>query len=168
MDNSKISVGKLIYLVRGCKVMLDQDLAKLYEVETRVLTRAVRRNIDRFPPDFMFSLLFQEVTSLRSQIGISSLEHGGRRYTPMVFTEQGVAMLSSVLKSKRSVQVNIEIMRAFVHLRELLSTNSSLAHKLNELEKKYDHQFKIVFDAIREIMNPSIVPKKQQIGFGRE
>ena len=160
------TVEKLIYLIRGHKVMLDQDIALLYGVETRILTRAVRRNTDRFPKDFMFELSFQEVTDLRSQIGISNTARGGRRYSTMAFTEQGVAMLSSVLRSKSAVNVNIEIMRAFVRLRELLATNTGLAQKLAALEKRYDHQFKVVFDAIREIMNPALPPKKHQIGFG--
>lgn len=146
--------------------MLDEDLAVLYGVETRILTRAVRRNSDRFPPDFMFQLSDQEVTNLRSQIGISSSSYGGRRYRPLVFTEQGVAMLSTVLRSKQAVHVNIEIMRIFVKLRELISSNHELALKLAELEQRYDHQFKIVFDAIREIMLPKEPAKKRHLGFG--
>jgi hypothetical protein len=165
MSKSTPTVEKLIYLIRGHKVMLDHDIALLYGVETRILTRAVRRNLDRFPKDFMFELSIQEVTDLRSQIGISSSVHGGRRYNTMAFTEQGVAMLSSVLRSKSAVKVNIEIMRAFVSLRELLAANTGPAQKLATLERKYDHQFKVVFDAIREIMNPALPPKKHQIGF---
>lgn len=162
------SVESLIYLVRGFKVMLDEDLATLYGVETRILTRAVRRNLDRFPEDFMFQLTNQEVENLRSQIGISSSTYGGRRYRPLVFTEQGIAMLSTVLRSKQAVQVNIEIMRTFVKLRQFISSNRELARKLAELEQRYDQQFKIVFDAIREIMNPTQPPKKRRIGFGND
>jgi hypothetical protein len=146
--------------------MLDEDLAVLYGVETRILTRAVRRNSDRFPSDFMFQLSDQEVANLRSQIGISSSSYGGRRYRPLVFTEQGVAMLSTALRSKQAVQVNIEIMRTFVKLRELISSNHELALKLADLEQRYDHQFKIVFDAIREIMLPKEPARKRRLGFG--
>jgi hypothetical protein len=167
-DNSLLpmNVENLIYLVRGHKVMLDEDLARLYDVETRILTRAVRRNADRFPADFMFQLLDQEVANLRSQIGISSSSYGGRRYHPLVFTEQGIAMLSTVLRSKKAVRVNIEIMRAFVKLRGFISSNQELARKLAELEQRYDRQFKGVFDAIRELMSPAEPPKKRRIGFG--
>lgn len=169
-DNSLLPfhVENIIYLVRGHKVMLDEDLACLYEVETRILTRAVRRNADRFPPDFMFQLSDQEVANLRSQIGISSSSYGGRRYRPLVFTEQGIAMLSTVLRSKKAVQVNIEIMRMFVKLRGFISSNQDLARKLAELEQRYDLQFKVVFDAIRELMSPTEPPKKRRIGFGRD
>lgn len=160
------NVETLIYLVRGHKVMLDQDLAALYDVETRILTRAVRRNADRFPEDFMFQLSDQEVGSLRSQIGISSYTYGGRRYRPLVFTEQGIAMLSTVLRSKKAVYVNIEIMRTFVKIRAFISSNRDLAQKLAELEQRYDRQFKVVFDAIREIMLPKDPPRKRRIGFG--
>lgn len=160
------NIEALIYLVRAHRVMLDEDLAVLYNVETRILTRAVRRNIDRFPEDFMFQLSDQEVTNLRSQIGISSSSYGGRRYRPLVFTEQGIAMLSTVLRSKQAVHVNIEIMRTFVKLREFISSNRELARKLAELEQRYDQQFKVVFDAIREIMVPKNPPAKRRIGFG--
>ncbi|MBI2092612.1 MAG: ORF6N domain-containing protein [Deltaproteobacteria bacterium] len=142
-----------ILLIRGQKVMLDNDLAELYGVATKVLVQAIKRNLERFPEDFMFQLNYQEVAILRSQFVTSRL-HGGRRYLPYAFTEQGVAMLSSVLNSKRAVHVNIEIMRAFVRLREILATHKELAHKLNELESKYDDQFKIVFEAIRRLMLP--------------
>jgi len=145
--------------------MLDEDLAVLYGVETRILTRAVRRNLDRFPQDFMFQLSEQEVANLRSQIGISSSTYGGRRYRPLVFTEQGISMLSTILRSKQAVHVNIEIMRTFVKLREFISSNRELAKKLIELEQRYDQQFKVVFDAIREIMLPKELPKKRHIGF---
>ena len=152
-----------IFFVRSHNIMLDRDLADLYGVETKVLVQAVKRNIDRFPDDFMFRLTRQELTNLRSQI-VTSSQWGGRRYPPYAFTEQGVAMLSSVLKSKKAVQVNIEIMRTFVKLRNLLSTNVELARKLEQLEKKYDSQFKIVFDAIRELMAPPS-KKRRKIGF---
>ena len=160
------NVETLIYLIRGHKVMLDEDLAALYDVETSILTRAVRRNVDRFPQDFIFQLTDQEVANLRSQIGISSSSYGGRRYRPLAFTEQGIAMLSTVLRSKKAVHVNIEIMRTFVKLRQFISSNRELARKLAELEQRYDHQFKVVFDAIREIMLPKDPPKKRRIGFG--
>jgi len=159
-------VESLVYLVRGHKVMLDEDLAQLYGVETRILTRAVRRNVDRFPDDFMFQLSDQELSILRSQIGISSQSYGGRRYRPLVFTEQGIAMLSTALRSKKAIQVNIEIMRTFVKLRSLISSHRDLAQKLAELEKRYDQQFRVVFDAIRELMLPKDLPKKRRIGFG--
>ena len=132
-------------------------------VSTKVFNQAVRRNKDRFPPDFMFQLTIQEFRSLRSQI-VTSNKRGGRRYRPYAFTEQGVAMLSSVLRSKRAVKVNIEIMRAFVRLRRMLASNDELARRLAALEKKYDAQFKVVFDAIRELMAPPS-PKLRRIGF---
>jgi len=146
--------------------MLSPHLAALYGVEQRVLIQAVKRNADRFPSDFMFQLTRQEVACLRSQIVI--LKNLGRgqhiKYLPYAFTEQGVAMLSSVLRSKRAIQVNVEMMRAFVRLRQLLTSHAGLAAKLEELEKKYDSQFKIVFDAIRQLMSEPPVPRKQ-IGF---
>lgn len=161
-------IERKIYLLRGHKVMLDSDLAKLYEVETFNLNKAVKRNIHRFPEDFMFQLTKEETDSLRFQIGMSETGgRGGRRYLPYAFTEQGVAMLSSVLKSERSVKVNIEIMRAFVKLRQMLATHADLARKFEALEKKYDAQFRVVFDAIRELMSP-IATKKRKIGFKRE
>ncbi len=155
-------IEKQILFLRGEKVMLDSDLAELYEVETKVLIQAVKRNVKRFPSDFMFSLDYQELRILRSQFVTS--RWGGRRHTPFVFTEQGVAMLSSVLNSERAIQVNIEIMRAFVKLRQLLLTHKDLAKKLETLEKKYDTQFKVVFDAIRELMKPPN-SKTKHIGF---
>jgi phage regulator Rha-like protein len=155
-------IEQKILLIRGEKVMLDSDLAELYGVETKSLNRAVRRNIDRFPEDFMFELTAEEFENLRVHFGTSSW--GGRRYFPYAFTEQGVAMLSSVLRSKRAVQVNIEIMRAFVRLREIISSHKELARKLDNLEKKYDAQFKVVFDAIRQLMEPS-KPKRRKIGY---
>ena len=140
-----------IFSIRRQKVMVDSDLAELYNVETRTLIQAVKRNINRFPSDFMFQLNYQEVASLRSQIVTSKGERGGRRYMPYVFTEQGVAMLSSVLNSERAVQVNIAIMRAFVKLREMIASHKDLIKRLDELEKKYDEQFRVVFEAIRQL-----------------
>ena len=156
-------VEQRILLLRGQKVMLDKDLAELYEVETKILNRAVKRNRDRFPGDFMFQLTAEEADNLRYQNGTSSW--GGRGYFSYAFTEQGVAMLSSVLRSKRAVMVNIEIMRAFVRLRQILGAHADLARKLATLERKYDSQFKAVFDAIRELMTPPPA-KKRPIGFG--
>ncbi|TSA03479.1 MAG: ORF6N domain-containing protein [Nitrospiraceae bacterium] len=157
-------IEQAIFLIRGQKVMLDVDLAKLYGVTTFNLNKAVKRNLDRFPDDFMFQLNYQEVRNLIFQFGISSW--GGTRKLPRAFTEQGVAMLSSVLKSERAVQVNIEIMRAFVKLREMLASHKDLALKLAEMEKKYDSQFKVVFDDIRELMTPiEPPPKPRRIGF---
>jgi len=159
-------IERAILMLRGQKVMLDKDLAELYGVDVRTLNQAVKRNIGRFPNDFMFQLSNSECENLRSQIVISSLNgYGGRRYLPYAFTEQGVAMLSSVLRSPSAVQVNIEIMRAFVRLRQMLQSNAELARKLAALEKKYDTRFKIVFDAIRALMKPPSKPKKR-IGFG--
>jgi aromatic ring-opening dioxygenase LigB subunit len=159
-------VTQKILLIREHKVMLDEDLAALYEVEVRVLNQAVKRNIVRFPEDFMFQLTAEETARLRSQTVTLETGRGKhRKYRPHAFTEQGVAMLSSVLRSERAVQVNIEIMRAFVRLRQMLSTNAELARKLATLEKKYDAQFKVVFDAIRELMTPPEPVKKRPIGF---
>jgi len=157
-------IEKRILLIRGHKVLLDSDLSELYGVSTKRLNEQVRRNIRRFPADFMFQLSSMEIESLRSQFATSKVGRGGRRYLPLVFTEQGVAMLSSVLNSERAVQVNIQIMRAFVRLREMIATHKGLARKLGELENKYDVQFKIVFDAIRQLMaQPEAREKK--IGF---
>ena len=153
-----------IYLIRGEKVMLDRDLASLYGVETKILNRAVKRNLRRFPSDFMFQVTTDEADVLRCQIGTSKKGSGGRRYLPYVFTEQGVAMLSSVLNSERAVLVNIEIMRAFVKLRQMLASNAELSRRLDELESKYDKQFKTVFDAIRQLMTPPVRDSKE-IGF---
>jgi hypothetical protein len=144
--------------------MLDADLAVLYGVTTKRLNEQVRRNRSRFPSDFMCRLTAEEIESLRSQIATSKRGRGGRRYLPYVFTEQGVAMLSTVLNSERAIQVNIEIMRAFVRLRELIATHKDLAGKLAVLEKKYDAQFKVVFDAIRQLMSPP-ESNKRKIGF---
>ncbi|HEY2414229.1 MAG TPA: ORF6N domain-containing protein [Pirellulaceae bacterium] len=155
-----------IVLIRGQKVLLDADLASMYGVSTKRLNEQVRRNRTRFPSDFMFRLSEDEANVLRSQFATSKTDpRGGRRYAPYVFTEQGVAMLSSVLKSKRAVQANIAIMRAFVELREILASHKDLARKLEAMEKKYDAQFKVVFDAIRELMKPPETPPKRKIGF---
>lgn len=156
-------IERVILVLRGHKVLLDEDLAALYGVEVKVLNQAVKRNSERFPEDFMFRLTSDETSTLRSH-SVTSNNWGGRRYPPFAFTEQGVAMLSSVLRSPRAVQVNIEIMRAFVRLRQMLLANEDLARKLAALEKKYDAQFKIVFDAIRELMTPSEKPRRR-IGF---
>ena len=157
-------IERSIYMIRGHKVMLDSDLATLYRVQTKELNLAVKRNITRFPPEFMFQLTGDEWKSLRLQIETSNTGRGGRRYLPNVFTEQGVAMLSNVLNSERAIQVNIAIIKTFVHLREMLASNAELSRKLNSLEKKYDQQFKVVFDAIRELMTPP-EPPRRQIGF---
>jgi DNA-binding PadR family transcriptional regulator len=146
--------------------MLDADLARLYGVSTKVFNQAVRRNSDRFPPDFVFQLTDQEFYSLRSQI-VTSKRKGGRRYRPYAFTEQGVAMLSSVLRSKRAIRVNVEIMRAFVRLRQILSGNKELAQKLEELERRigaHDEQIQAIFEAIRQLMTPP-EPNRRKIGF---
>jgi hypothetical protein len=153
-----------ILLIRRQRIMLDYDLAALYGLETRALKQAVRRNLNRFPSDFMFELTADEVRVMVSQTVIPGLGKLGGA-APMAFTEQGVAMLSSVLRSPRAVQVNIAIMRAFVRLREMLLTNSDLARKLADLEQKYDAQFKAVFDAIRQLMAPPPAPPKPEIGF---
>ena len=158
-------IESAILFIRGHKVMLDRDLAALYGVTTFNLNKAVKRNTDRFPEDFMFQLTPEEAGALTFQIGISKAKgRGGRRYLPYVFTEQGVAMLSSVLRSKQAVQVNVEIMRTFVRLRRMLASNEDLARKLAALEKKYDSQFRVVFEAIRELMAPP-EPNKRKIGF---
>lgn len=159
-----LRVERSIYLLRGEKVMLAADLAELYGVETKALNRAVKRNLARFPRDFMFQLNATEWKNLKYQIGTSN-RGGARRALPYAFTEQGVAMLSSVLRSQRAVQVNIAIMRTFVRLRSMLLSNAALARKLAEIEKKYDAQFKVVFDAIRELMVPPEPPPKGQVGF---
>ena len=155
-------IRQAILLLRGQKVMLDRDLAALYGVKTGVLNQAVKRNRERFPPDFMLQLTREEIRNI-SQFVISSsaMKHAPRVYA---FTEQGVAMLSGVLNSPRAVQVNVAIMRAFVQLREFLSSHADLAQRLAELEKKYDRQFRAVFEAIRELMMPPEPPRKQ-IGF---
>ena len=154
-----------IYSLRGMRVMLSHDLAELYDVEPRSLVQAVKRNRERFPEDFCFQLTKQEHVDLRSQTVISSW--GGSRSAPYAFTEQGVAMLSSVLRSDRAIAVNIEIMRTFVKLRSMLESNKELAKKLAALEARYDDQFAIVFEAIRELMLPPTAPEKKPIGFVR-
>jgi len=152
-----------IHLFRGERVLLDTDLAALYCVETRVLIQAVKRNILRFPDDFMFQLSEKEWADLKSQSVISSA-WGGRRTAPYAFTELGVAMLSSVLNSERAIQVNISIMRAFTQLRVMLATHANLARKMESLERKYDGQFRVVFEAIQDLMEPP-APTKKPIGF---
>jgi hypothetical protein len=166
-------IDRAIYLIRGQRIMLDADLALLYGVSVGRLNEAVRRNIQRFPADFMFQLTkdeFEELKirigrlNLKSQIAISSSGWGGRRHPPHAFTEQGVAMLSTVLRSDRAIRVNIEIMRAFVRMRRILATNADLERRLSELEKKYDDQFRIVFDTLRQLMAPT-APSRKKIGF---
>ncbi len=160
-------IEKRILLIRGRKVMLDADLAELYGVPTKRLNEQVKRNLNRFPLDFMFQLNEEEAEVLRSHFATSKDKRGGRRFLPYVFTEQGVAMLSSVLNSDRAIEVNILIMRAFVKLREMIASHKDLARRLDDLEKKYDTQFKVVFEAIRELMKPPKlpVPPKRKIGF---
>lgn len=163
-------VEAMIYLIRDQRVMLDSDLAGLYGVETKTLNRAVSRNRARFPPDFAYQLEAEDVVNLRCQIGTSSSGYGGRRYRPWVFTEQGVAMLSGVLRSQRAIQVNIAIMRAFVRLREALMSNIRLATKLAEMERKvadHDDHIQALFDAVRQLMLPPDPPRKK-IGFNVE
>ena len=162
---SSETIGSRILWLRKEKVLLSSHLAELYGVETRVLNQAVKRNIDRFPEDFMFQLTGEEVDALVSQNVIPHKKFFGGSF-PFVFTEQGVAMLSSVLNSKRAIMVNVEIMRAFVKLRKMLASNAELARKLATLENKYDQQFKVVFDAIRQLMTPPAT-RKRPIGFGR-
>jgi hypothetical protein len=171
-------IERAILLVRGHKVMLDSDLASLYGVETKTLNQAVRRNLDRFPDDFMFQLNWEETEIWRSQFVTLNPDEGkpsrsqsvtlkrgqNPKYRPYAFTEQGVAMLSSVLRSPRAVAVNVEIMRAFVRLRGMLGSHADLARKLDALERKYDAQFKVVFDAIRQLMAP-LAPLRKPIGF---
>ncbi len=152
-----------IHVLRGERVLLDADLAALYEVETRALVQAVKRNLERFPDDFMFQLTDREWSDLKSQ-SVISRSWGGRRTAPYVFTELGVAMLSSVLNSERAIQVNISIMRAFTQLRGMLAAHSDLARKMDALERKYDGQFRVVFEAIRDLMTPP-TPVKKPIGF---
>lgn len=157
-------LGQRIYFIRGRKVMLDADLAILYQVKTKVLNQAVRRNLNRFPDDFMFEISLNELENLRSHFVTSSLvSYGGRRYSHLAFTEQGIAMLSGVLKSERAVHVNVAIMRTFVRLRELLGSNKELAKRLDDLEKKYDQNFKVVFDAIRALVASDTPPTQKRI-----
>lgn len=170
MENAVIPqqiIESKILFIRGQKVMLDRDLAILYGVETRVLNQAVRRNEKRFPPDFMFQLSQEEAAELsRSQFVI--LKRGQNiKYLPCAFTENGVAMLSSVLNSERAISVNIQIMRTFTKIREMLATHKELRQKIEKMEKKYDAQFRIVFDAIKQLMDPPLKAKKR-IGFLRD
>ena len=164
------NLATLVFLVRGEKVMLDADLALLYGVETGALNRAVKRNIGRFPDDFMFGLTGPEWDHLKRQTGMSSSTglHGGRRGLPYAFTEQGIAMLSSVLRSQRAVEVNIAIMRTFVQLRRLMDSNRDLARRIEALETRYDEQFSQVFDAIKQLIADDQASKakpKRRIGF---
>jgi hypothetical protein len=164
-----VQIEHRILLIRGHKVMLDEHLAELYGVKTKILNQAVKRNRKRFPGDFMFQLSFHEVRDLRSQFVTSNEGRGGRRHLPYAFTEQGVAMLSTVLNSEHAVQMNIEIMRAFVRLRQILSTNKALAEKFAELERRvesHDEHIRSLFEAIRQLMTPSEVPRPR-IGFRR-
>lgn len=169
-DKASVSLERIsnsIVMIRSQKVIMDGVLAELYGVELRTLNQAVKRNLERFPADFMFQLRADETESLRSQFVILKTGRGRHsKFLPYVFTEQGVAMLSSVLRSERAVNVNIEIMRAFVRLRQMLASNTELARKLAALERKYDSQFKVVFDAIRALMAPAEPKKKRPIGFG--
>lgn len=162
-------IERRIYLIRGHNVMLDWDLAELYGIPTRVLNQAVRRNHARFPADFMFQLSKEELNAWRSQFVISNPKaRMGLRRAPLAFTEHGILMLSSVLRSARAVQVNIAIMRTFVKLREILSTHKQLSQRLDELERRYDAQFRVVFDAIRRVIEAPPVPSKRRIGFQAE
>jgi hypothetical protein len=170
--SSREAIERRILIIRGLSVMLDSDLAELYGVETKALVRAMRRNRERFPEDFAFRLSVEEWENLRCQFGTSSEAHGGRRFVPYVFTEQGVAMLSSVLRSDRAVAVNIEIMRTFVALRRVVEARDALRSKLDELEKhfesrlaEHDAQLAQVFTALRELVAPPPLPKKRAIGF---
>ena len=158
------SIATQIYFIRGEQVMLDFDLAMLYGVETKVLKQTVKRNIERFPDDFMFELTSPEWNNLRSQFVTSSW--GGIRYQPFAFTEQGVAMLSGILRSERAVEVNIAIMRTFVQLRKLMGSNKELARKINEMENKYDEQFRVIFDAIKQLIKEESKPR-EIIGFNK-
>lgn len=166
MDSVTREIESKIYLIRNLKVMLDRDLAVLYGVTTKRINEQVMRNSDRFPIDFAFLLTSQELAILKSQFATSSLSWGGRRKPATAFTEQGFAMLSSVLRSPRAIQTNISIMRAFVQMRAVLHLNRDLERKLTALESKYDGRFKLVFEAIRELMSDHKVPRKRIIGLG--
>ena len=155
-------IASKIYFIRGVKVMLDKDLAELYAVTTSALNKAVSRNIDRFPPDFMFQLNPKEFANLKSHFGTSSW--GGTRKLPRAYTEQGVAMLSSVLRSKQAIQVNIEIMRTFTKIRHMIAASDELKKEINELRKQTDDRFQIVFEVLDQLLNPECKPKKG-IGF---
>lgn len=162
LETPEEKIKRKIYLIRGKKIMFDRDLAYLYGVATRQLTRQVRRNIDRFPPDFLFILTRQELTNLKCHFGTSSW--GGTRKLPLAFTEHGILMLSSVLNSKRAIHVNIQIMRIFSKFREMLSAHKDLKQRIDEMEARYDHRFSVVFRAIKRLIEP---PRKsrRQIGF---
>lgn len=168
MNEKKIvSIAQIessIYLIRKHRVMLDEDLARIYGVSTKRLNEQVRRNLNRFPSDFMFQLTYQEVTLLRSQFATSKEGKGGRRYYPYVFTEHGAIMIANILNSETAVEASVQVVRAFIRLREFLISHADLARKITEMEDKYDGQFKVVFDAIRKMMIPSI-PEKRRIGF---
>lgn len=158
-------IQNIIYVIRGQKVMLDSDLAMLYEVETKYFNKQVKRNINRFPEDFMFQLSKEEFANLRFHFGTSSLDYGGRRYQPFVFTESGVAMLSSVLKSDRAVQVNISIMRIFIKLRSYLLMEKGLVERMDKMEQDTDKVFKIVFERLDELETglPALSPQRRKI-----
>ena len=161
-------IEKKIFIIRGCRVMLDSDLAELYGIETFNLNKAVKRNLSRFPEDFMFQLTESEFKSLIFHIGMSKEGRGGRRYLPYAFTEQGVAMLSSVLNSKQAIQVNIAIMRAFIRLKTIISAHKELGFKIQALERKvgsHDADIQLIFEAIRKLMEPPSAPPKPRIGF---
>jgi hypothetical protein len=159
------AIAARIHLIRGQRVLLASDLADLYGVLTKAINQAVARNPTRFPPDFAFQLTTAEVAHLRSQ-SVTSSEHGGSRYAPRAFTEQGVAMLSSVLRSRRAIDVNVAIMRAFVHVRELLASHAGLARRIDAMEQRYDGQFADVFAAIRELTSPAVpAVARPRIGF---
>ena len=170
-DSALVPVERIahsILILRGQRVIIDRDLAAIYGVSTGRLNEAVKRNAERFPEDFMFRLTRAEAERSRSQIAILKPGRGKhRKYLPYVFTEQGVAMLSGILNSDRAIHVNIEIMRAFVRIRKLLASNKELSKRLDELEMKYDGQFKVVFDAIRQLMTPP-PPKQRKIGFSKD
>jgi hypothetical protein len=159
------SIERRIYVIRGHNVMLDFDLAELYGVTTSRLNEQVKRNIERFPEDFAFQLSREAFDALMSQIAISNTGRGGRRKLSWAFTEHGILMLSSVLRSEQAVQVNIAIMRAFVRMREVMISHKEMARRIDDMERKYDTQFKAVFDALRRIMEPPDPPKKRRIGY---
>lgn len=167
MDSGLMSIGDIenwIHEVRGFRIILDEDIAALYQVETRQLVRAVQRNRGRFPDDFMFRLTGEEFDELWSKMGRGG-HHGGRRKAPYAFTEHGVAMLSGVLRSERAVEANVQVIRAFVRMRTVIAAHRELAARVDDLEAKYDSQFRVVFDAIRQLMVPP-VPPRRPVGFG--
>ena len=162
MSDSIIPIERIeqrIFVIRGERVILDSDLAQIYGVETRVFNQAIRRNIGRFPEDFMFGLTTEEFESLMSQIVISKIGRGGRRKLPLVFTEHGALMAANVLNSPRAVEASVQVVRAFVRMRSMLASNAELSKKIESLEKKYDGQFKAVFDAIKKLLMPKDKPK---------